>query len=134
MAYAHASSSNESNCISNKEGKPAISANAPAANTVETDPREPSRIEAEHYYAGLRSKGRGPKLVYRDSSDIYEAPSGPEEYQRLMRLVTVPDDHEFGKNGVWDRVRSKVRDHLVSQPLFVQRLFQGRRVTQREEY
>jgi len=87
------------------------------ATTVESDPHEPSRIEAHLYYAGLRLKGRGPKLVYRDSSDVYEEPSGPEEYKRLMRLVAVPDDHEFGKDGLWDRVRDKVRGLLVTQQL-----------------
>lgn len=87
------------------------------ATTVESDPHEPSRIEAYLYYAGLRPKGRGPKLVYRDSSDVYEEPSGPEEYKRLMRLVAVPDDHEFGKDGLWDRVRDKVRGFLVTQQL-----------------
>ena len=87
------------------------------ATTVESDPHEPSRIEAHLYYAGLRLNGRGPKLVYRDSSDVYEEPSGPEEYKRLMRLVAVPDDHEFGKDGLWDRVRDKVRGLLVTQQL-----------------
>lgn len=88
-----------------------------AATTIESDPHEPSRIEAHLYYAGLRPKGRGPKLVYRDSSDVYEKPFGPEEYKRLMRLVAVPDDHEFGKDGLWDRVRDKVRGLLVTQQL-----------------
>ncbi|KAL4253026.1 hypothetical protein ABKN59_002207 [Abortiporus biennis] len=85
------------------------------ATGVESDPHEPSRIEAHLYYAGLRSKGRGPKLVYRDSSDVYEEPSGPEEYKRLMRLVPVSDDHDFGKDGLWDRVRDKVVELLDAQ-------------------
>lgn len=99
----HASSSDESSDSSDNESI--------------TDPHEPSRIEGHLYYAGLRPKGRGPKLVYRDSSDVYEEPSGPEEYKRLMRLVAVPDDHEFGKDGLWDRVRDKVRGLLVTQQL-----------------
>ncbi|KIJ11038.1 hypothetical protein PAXINDRAFT_101831, partial [Paxillus involutus ATCC 200175] len=94
----HASSSDESSDSSDNESI--------------TDPHELSRIEAHLYYAGLRPKGRGPKLVYRDSSDVYEEPSGPEEYKRLMRLVAVPDDHEFGKDGLWDRVRDKVVELL----------------------
>lgn len=110
-AHVHASSSDGSSDSSDNEGTWSSS------TTVETDPHEPSRIEAHLYYAGLRRKGRGPKLVYRDSSDIYEEPSGPEEYKRLMRLVAVPDDHEFGKDGLWDRVRDKVRGLLVTQQL-----------------
>ena len=94
-----------------------ISTSRSTATTVDGDPHEPSRIESHLYYAGLRPKGCGPKLVYRDSSDVYEEPSGPEEYKRLMRLVTVPDDHEFGKDGLWDRVRDKVRVFLVMQQL-----------------
>jgi len=80
-----------------------------SATTVESSPHEPSRIEAHLYYAGIRENGRGPKLIYRDSSDVYVEPTGPEEYKRLMRLVAVPDDHEFGENGLWERVRDKVR-------------------------
>lgn len=110
-AHVHASSSDGSSDSSDNESIWSSS------TTVETDPHEPSRIEAHLYYAGLRPKGRGPKLVYRDSSDVYEEPSGPEEYKRLMRLVAVPDDHEFGKDGLWDRVRDKVCGLLVTQQL-----------------
>jgi len=115
-AHVHASSSDESSDPSNNESIWSSSSES-TATAVETDPHEPSRIEAHLYYAGLRPKGRGPKLVYRDSSDVYEEPSGPEEYKRLMRLVAVPDDHEFGKDGLWDRVRDKVRGLLVTQQL-----------------
>ncbi|KAI9453238.1 hypothetical protein BJY52DRAFT_850915 [Lactarius psammicola] len=82
------------------------------ATAVEISPHEPSRIEAHLYYAGIRENGRGPKLIYRDSSDAYLEPTGPEEYKRLMRLVNVPDDHEFGKDGLWERVRAKVVELL----------------------
>ncbi|CAE6530617.1 unnamed protein product [Rhizoctonia solani] len=111
-ARAYASSSNESSDSSDNESICSSSTNEYTTTTVETDPHKPSRTEAHLYYAGLRSKGRGPKLVYRDSSDVYEEPSGPEEYKRLMRLVAVPDNHEFGKNGLWDRVRDKVVELL----------------------
>jgi len=80
-----------------------------SATTVEISPHEPSRIETHLYYAGIRENGRGPKLIYRDSSDVYVEPTGPEEYKRLMRLVAVPDDHKFGEDGLWERVRAKVR-------------------------
>lgn len=80
-----------------------------SATTAESSPHEPSRVEAHLYYAGIRENGRGPKLIYRDSSDVYVEPNGPEEYKRLMRLVAVPDYHEFGQDGLWEKVRAKVR-------------------------
>ena len=116
-AHVRTSSSDGSSDSSDNESIWSSPASESAATTVEADPHEPSRIEAYLYYAGLRSRGRGPKLVYRDSSDVYEEPSGPEEYKRLMRLVAVPDNHEFGKDGLWDRVRDKVRGLLVTQQL-----------------
>ena len=116
-AHVHASSSDESSDSSDNESVWSSSTSSPTATMVESDPHEPSRIEAHLYYAGLRPKGRGPKLVYRDSSDVYEEPSGPEEYKRLMRLVAVPDDHEFGKDRLWDRVRDKACGLLVTQQL-----------------
>ncbi|EJT98039.1 hypothetical protein DACRYDRAFT_96687 [Dacryopinax primogenitus] len=78
-----------------------------SVTTVESSPHAPSRIEAHLYYSGIRENGRGPKLIYRDSSDVYVEPTGPEEYKRLMRLVAVPDHHEFGNDGLWEKVRDK---------------------------
>ncbi|EIW74087.1 hypothetical protein CONPUDRAFT_160466 [Coniophora puteana RWD-64-598 SS2] len=69
-------------------------------------------MEAHLYYAGLRENGRGPKLIYRDSSDVYEEPTGPEEYKRLMRLVAVPDEYEFSQDVSWERIRDKVVELL----------------------
>ena len=85
-----------------------------SATTVEPDPYEVPRLEAYLYYAGVGSKGRGPKLIYRTSDDKFEEPSGPEAYTRLMRVVAVPDNHEFGQNGMWDRVRDQVCGLLVA--------------------
>ncbi|KAH7881699.1 hypothetical protein F5I97DRAFT_1291768 [Phlebopus sp. FC_14] len=76
--------------------------------TVGADPHDVSKVEAHLYYAGVRGN-RGPKLVWRDSPDKFEEPSGPDAYKRLMKIVPVPDDHEFGVDGLWDRVR----DHVV---------------------
>jgi hypothetical protein len=83
--------------------------------TIESTPYEVPKIEANLYYAGVGPKGRGPKLIYRTSDDKFEEPSGPEAYRRLMRVVAVPDSHEFGQNGMWDTVRDKVRGLLVTQ-------------------
>ena len=83
------------------------------ANTIESTPHEVPKIEANLYYAGVGPKGRGPKLIYRTSGDKFEEPYGPEAYKRLMRVVAVPDSHEFGQNGMWDMVRDKVRGLLV---------------------
>jgi len=81
---------------------------------------EVPKVEARLYYAGIRPKGRGPKLIYRTSSDIFEEPSGFEAYARLMKVITVPENHEFGKNGLWDRVRDKVCGFLFYAAIFDQ--------------
>ena len=91
-----------------------------SATTVDVDPYKPSRFEQLLYYAGIRGpKTRGPKLIWRDSKDKFNAPSGPEAYTRLMRLIPVQDDHKFGdKVGegiLWDVVRKHVRGLLVMQ-------------------
>ena len=86
-----------------------------SATTIESTPYEVPKIEANFYYAGVGPKGRGPKLIYRTSDDKFEEPSGPEAYRRLMRVVAVPDSHEFGQNGMWDTVRDMVRGLLVTQ-------------------
>ncbi|KAL4256299.1 hypothetical protein AB1N83_013340 [Pleurotus pulmonarius] len=75
-------------------------------------PYEVSPAEARLYYAGIGPKGRGPKLIYRTSSDIFEEPSGPEAYRRLMKAIAVPNDHEFSNDRQWDRVRDKVVELL----------------------
>ena len=74
-----------------------------------------SKLEAHLYYAGLEPKGHGPKLIYRTSDDVFEAPSGPEAYRRLMRIVAVPDAFEFGTDVTWGKVRDEVRGLLVTQ-------------------
>ncbi|KAM5533614.1 hypothetical protein V8D89_012727 [Ganoderma adspersum] len=83
-----------------------------SATIVESDSYEVPMIEANLYYAGVGSRGRGPKLIYRTSDDKFEEPSGPEAYKHLMRLVAVPDNHGFGQNGMWDRVRDQVVELL----------------------
>ncbi|KAH9847380.1 hypothetical protein C2E23DRAFT_848889 [Lenzites betulinus] len=75
---------------------------------VESSPYDVSKYEANLYYAGVGPNGRGPKLVYRTSDDVFEEPSGPEVYVRLMRIVAVLDEHELGRNGMWDAVRDQV--------------------------
>ena len=91
-----------------------------AEGTVDVDPHEPSRFEQFFYYAGIRGpKTLGPKLIWRDSPDTFNEPTGPEAYKRLMRLVPVQDDHKFGdkvdEGILWDVVRSHVRGLLVFQ-------------------
>ena len=82
-----------------------------SATTVRRLPYEPSEVESNLYYVGTHANGHGPKLIYRDSSDVYEEPYGPEEYGRLMRLVAVPDNHKFSQNHLWETVRDKVHIH-----------------------
>ncbi|KAG9016342.1 hypothetical protein FRB90_003216 [Tulasnella sp. 427] len=78
------------------------------ATTVEPSPYDVPKLESNLYYAGIGPKGRGPKLIYRTSKDVFEEPSGPEAYKRLMRLVPVPDTHDFGLNVTWDIIRDQV--------------------------
>ncbi|KAG2003724.1 hypothetical protein CC2G_004307 [Coprinopsis cinerea AmutBmut pab1-1] len=79
-----------------------------AAPSASPGPHDVPKLEAHLYYAGLGPKGRGPKLIYRTSDDVFEAPSGPEAYKRLMRIVAVPDTFEFGTDVTWDGVRDQV--------------------------
>jgi hypothetical protein len=86
-----------------------------SATTAEPGPYDVPKVESNLYYAGVSPKGRGPKLIYRTSTDIFEEPSGPEAYKRLMKLVPVPDNHDFGSNVTWDAVRNQVRGLRVTQ-------------------
>ena len=76
--------------------------------TAQTDSHEVSKLEAFFYYAGIGPKGHWPRLICRDSADTFEEPTGPEAFVRLMRLLYVPDNHEFAKNGLWETVRDWV--------------------------
>ena len=63
-----------------------------SATTVDVDPHEPSKFEQLLYYAGICGpKTREPKLIWRDSKDNFDAPSGPKAYTRRMRLIPVQD-------------------------------------------
>lgn len=77
-----------------------------SATTADTDSHEVSKFEADYYYYGLGPKGSHPRLIYRDSADVFEEPTGPETYVRQMRLLGVPGNHEFAKNGLWDETRN----------------------------
>ncbi|KAH8999802.1 hypothetical protein EDB86DRAFT_3138975, partial [Lactarius hatsudake] len=90
-----------------------------SATRIKSTPYEVPKIEANLYYAGVGPKGRGPKLIYRTSDDKFEEPHGPEAYKRLMRIVDVPDSHEFGQNGMWDRVRDRVVELLNQKSIRV---------------
>jgi hypothetical protein len=76
---------------------------------------EAPRVEGYLYYAGLGPNGRGPKLIYRTSDDKFVEPQGPRAYKRLMKLFPVPEDHELGQDGRWDRIRNQVRGRLGVQ-------------------
>ncbi|KAJ3753137.1 hypothetical protein EV360DRAFT_88066 [Lentinula raphanica] len=76
--------------------------------TAEPSAHEVPKLEANLYYAGVGPKERGPKLIYRTSEDVFEAPSGPEAYKRVMRIIAVPDTHEFGPEVSWDAIRDQV--------------------------
>ncbi|KAG8740096.1 hypothetical protein FRC10_004774 [Ceratobasidium sp. 414] len=59
-AHVHASSLDEGGDSSGNKGIWSGSTSEYSSTTDETDPHEPVSIEAHLYYAGLRSKGRGP--------------------------------------------------------------------------
>ncbi|KAJ3797639.1 hypothetical protein GGU11DRAFT_824353 [Lentinula aff. detonsa] len=79
-----------------------------SATTAEPSAHEVPKLEANLYYAGVGPKERGPKLIYRTSEDVFEAPSGPEAYKRVMRIIAVPDTYEFGSKVSWDAIRDQV--------------------------
>ncbi|KAG8985958.1 hypothetical protein FRB94_003252 [Tulasnella sp. JGI-2019a] len=79
-----------------------------SATTAEPSLYEVPKLEANLYYAGVGPKGRGPKLIYRTSDDIFKPPSGPEAYKRLMRVITVPDAYKFTSGVMWDQIRDQV--------------------------
>ncbi|KAH7882679.1 hypothetical protein F5I97DRAFT_1816563 [Phlebopus sp. FC_14] len=66
------------------------------------------KYETNNYYAGLSPNDKGPKLVLRTSTDVFEEPKGPEAYKRIMRLCHVDEDHELAKDGLWNRLRNEV--------------------------
>ncbi|KAI9432395.1 hypothetical protein H4582DRAFT_1111952 [Lactarius indigo] len=79
--------------------------------SVESSPYDVPKFEACLYYAGVSGpRGRCPKLVYRTTreKEKYVLPTGPEEYCRLMKLRTVPEDHKLGEDNLWDTIRAEV--------------------------
>ena len=70
---------------------------------------EPSEFEARLYHAGVSPRGYWPRLVYRDSDDVFEEPMGPDTRVREVELAHVPKAHEFARNELWERVRDWVR-------------------------
>ncbi len=65
------------------------------------------------YYSGISPRSHCPRLVYRDSDDVFEEPGGPDNRVREMKLVHVPETHEFAHNGLWEKVRDWVRFLVV---------------------
>jgi hypothetical protein len=74
---------------------------------------EVPKLEKYLYYFGLRgNRHRGPKLVFRTSSDVFTPPSGPEHDPRVMQLLSVHDHNKLGQKNLWATIREKVRDLL----------------------
>ena len=120
-ALKHANSSSGEGGSSGDEDLWSIGDSVSSATIVEPSPYDVPKLEANIYYAGVGPKGRGPKLIYRTSQDVFEEPSGPEAYKRLMRVIAVPDTHEFGPNITWDAIRDQVRGLLVPQQFLCSR-------------
>lgn len=112
-----ANSSSEDGSSSEDENLWSSDDSVSSATTAEPSLYEVPKLEANLYYAGVGPKGRGPKLIYRTSDDIFEPPSGPEAYKRLMRVITVPDAYKFTLGVTWDQIRDQVHGLLVTQQL-----------------
>jgi hypothetical protein len=85
-------------------------------SSVKSSPYDVSKIEAHLYYFGIRGPRRlGPKLIFRTSTDVFTAPSGPEQDPRLMQLRPVYEHHKLSEDDLWATIRSKVRDLLEAQ-------------------
>lgn len=93
----------------NDDGSDYEDSSADTSSSVDRSPHEVSRLERHFYYAGLGPNGRGPKLIYRTSDDKFVDLKGPKADKRLMKLCPVPEDHELGHPGRWDRIRDEVR-------------------------
>ncbi|KZS98994.1 hypothetical protein SISNIDRAFT_461923 [Sistotremastrum niveocremeum HHB9708] len=80
-----------------------------------------SPLEAAFYYAGLNLKGLWPRLICRDSPDVFIPPTGPNEYFREMRLENVSDNHQWGnnRNSVWNQVRDYTAELLIKEKICV---------------
>lgn len=84
--------------------KKLVNHNASISNELPDD-----EIESFGYYGGLGERNRGgPKLIYRTSKDLFREVVGPYSYYRTMKMREVPEDHEIGKGGLWDRIRDRV--------------------------
>ena len=91
----------------------------PGATTIQPGPYDVPELEAETYYAGVGPYGYGPKLIYRTSDDVFKEPTGIYPRRRLMRVVPVPDSHDFGPNVTWDAIRDQVCVLLLPKCFFV---------------
>ncbi|PPR01519.1 hypothetical protein CVT24_001889 [Panaeolus cyanescens] len=88
-------------------------------SAADTDSHEVSKLEAYYYYYGLGPKGSHPRLIQRDSVDIFEVPTGPYTYIRQMRLLDVPGHCEFARNGLWDETRNWIETFLIGKDIKV---------------
>ena len=68
-----------------------------------------SKLESHLYYTGLRGRGkRGPKLIYRTSTDIFLPPSGPFQEVRERQLLTVHEHPKLSQDNLWATIRDEV--------------------------
>lgn len=64
-----------------------------------------SELEADLYYLA-EGPHRGPKLVFRTSTDVFTPPSGQDVDPRVIQVLDV--DHHDKLNDSWDTIRPKV--------------------------
>ncbi|KAJ7630540.1 hypothetical protein FB45DRAFT_746566 [Roridomyces roridus] len=68
-----------------------------------------SDVEARMYYHGIRGGGkRGPKLVFRTSSDSFAPPCGPWQDFRQMQLLPVLHHPKLKSDGLWTTILDQI--------------------------
>ncbi|GJJ10265.1 hypothetical protein Clacol_004491 [Clathrus columnatus] len=99
--------------------RPSPTPRLPLPPLMKDSSHEVSKFEAYLYYNGISPRGHWPKLIYRDSEDVFEAPRGPDTRVRSMRLACVPETHEFARDELWERVRDWVAEFLIREGVSV---------------
>ena len=69
-----------------------------------------SKLEAYLYYHGLRGdRHLGPKLIYRTSTDVFEAPSQARPDPRKIQLLSTHEHPVLDQLKLWPTIRTEVR-------------------------
>ncbi|KAF6748456.1 hypothetical protein DFP72DRAFT_1074348 [Ephemerocybe angulata] len=61
-------------------------------------------LRRDLYYFGVSSGGRGPKLVYRTSTDVFQGPTGPHNRTRTTQLLPVSGHSKLSNSDLWNTI------------------------------